>query len=236
MYLKVSFILLCTALNVFSHDLRYQKRQTQRSPNREIDSETSETAFSAPAAVQGSGKYFQDIYVAQHKPDELEFGHVYETPNDWEQRFEKIDIKNNTRKGKVRWGDKHGGYGEHYWDFNHAGHDSHDGEESINNEQYAAYEEESAPVPAYADKARGKREQISDDVEFISPKARSLVLSGITGKHGGNYKSEQDSERGKREQKKRAKPINSESLFYKPETGRIIDQKTGIIYELKPVE
>jgi hypothetical protein len=23
---------------------------------------------------------------------------------------------------QVRWGDKHGGYGEHYWDYNHAGH------------------------------------------------------------------------------------------------------------------
>ena len=25
-------------------------------------------------------------------------------------------------KFQVRWGDKHGGYGEHYWDYNHAGH------------------------------------------------------------------------------------------------------------------
>lgn len=38
----------------------------------------------------------------------------------------------------MRWGDKHGGYGEHYWDFNHAGHDHDDGhhDESQKQEQY----------------------------------------------------------------------------------------------------
>lgn len=42
----------------------------------------------------------------------------------------------------MRWGDKHGGYGEHYWDYNHAGHDGHDGEESQHDEHYAKYDEE----------------------------------------------------------------------------------------------
>jgi hypothetical protein len=28
----------------------------------------------------------------------------------------------DNREFQVRWGDKHGGYGEHYWDYNHAGH------------------------------------------------------------------------------------------------------------------
>lgn len=42
----------------------------------------------------------------------------------------------------MRWGDKHGGYGEHYWDFNHAGHGDNDGhhhDESQNQEQFAHY-------------------------------------------------------------------------------------------------
>lgn len=42
---------------------------------------------------------------------------------------------------QVRWGDKHGGYGEHYWDYNHAG-DDHDGEggESQAVEEFESYE------------------------------------------------------------------------------------------------
>jgi hypothetical protein len=31
-------------------------------------------------------------------------------------------MNHNDDEFQVRWGDKHGGYGEHYWDYNHAGH------------------------------------------------------------------------------------------------------------------
>jgi hypothetical protein len=43
----------------------------------------------------------RDMYMAQHSPDEIEFGHVCETPKDWEQRFEKINFRENTHQGKV---------------------------------------------------------------------------------------------------------------------------------------
>lgn len=43
----------------------------------------------------------RDIYVAMEKPEELSFGHVKETPHDWEQRFEKLNLKNLNRQGKV---------------------------------------------------------------------------------------------------------------------------------------
>lgn len=35
------------------------------------------------------------------KPLELEFGHVFENPSKWEQRFEKNDIENKRFQGKV---------------------------------------------------------------------------------------------------------------------------------------
>lgn len=56
-------------------------------------------------------------------------------------------------------------------------------------------------------------------------------MSGVTGKHGGNYKSEKDYERGKREHKN----LNGEDLVFDKTLGLIVDQKTGIKYELKPV-
>lgn len=44
----------------------------------------------------------RDIYVAMEKPNELEFGHVAENSNNWEQRYEKINLDDLQRQGKVR--------------------------------------------------------------------------------------------------------------------------------------
>ncbi|CAD6225404.1 GSCOCG00005662001-RA-CDS [Cotesia congregata] len=60
-----------------------------------------------------------NIFMEHSKPLELEFGHVFENPSKWEQRFEKNDIENKRFQGKVRWGNNDGNYGEHYWDLNH---------------------------------------------------------------------------------------------------------------------
>ncbi|XP_045446597.1 protein PXR1-like [Melitaea cinxia] len=68
----------------------------------------------------------------QLSPYNIEFGHVCEDPNNWEQRYEKKDFKNHRDMGKVRWGDKKGGYGEHYWDLNHAGHTDDNGDDDYN--------------------------------------------------------------------------------------------------------
>ncbi|XP_059470491.1 adult-specific cuticular protein ACP-22, partial [Neocloeon triangulifer] len=73
----------------------------------------------------GEGKFYHDIFLHWKAPDQVEFGHIAESPSDWEQRFEKKD--GHRHQGKVRWGDKKGGHGEHLWDYNHDGHDGHDG-------------------------------------------------------------------------------------------------------------
>lgn len=135
----------------------------------------------------------------------------------------------------MRWGDKHGGYGEHYWDYNHAGHGGDgDGEESQHNEEYANYNDESkdTPIITTIDGAlRGKREpSVPQDVEFINDKAKSLMLSGRAQKHGGNYRKLNDF-RGKREQKKSF----GESLIFDPIQGVVVDQNTGTKYKLNPL-
>ncbi|RZC36828.1 uncharacterized protein BDFB_011843, partial [Asbolus verrucosus] len=221
--------LLCAAYYVCGLDVK-DKRQVGSIALQKDDHQVAESGgFGAPAAVHAGSKYFQDIYMAQHSPDEIEFGHVCETPQEWEQRFEKINFHDRKHQGKVRWGDKHGGYGEHYWDYNHAGHGHDGGEETQQKEEYVAYDE-SKQAPNYLAANRGKRQpNVDGDVEFINDNARSLVLSGLTGKHGGNYKSEKDFERGKREYKK----LDGNDLIYDSKIGLIVDQKTGIHYELK---
>lgn len=84
------------------------------------------------------------MYSLQSGPKQLEFGHVFEDPNVWEQRYEKKDFDTQRYQGKVslafepkkkkkksyykfttiqqvKWGDKDGSYGEQYWDLNHGG-------------------------------------------------------------------------------------------------------------------
>ncbi|KAJ6642296.1 hypothetical protein Bhyg_07243, partial [Pseudolycoriella hygida] len=86
--------------------------------------------------------YFQDIFTSKLSPYELEFGHVMENDDGWEERYEKKDMKDNRHQGKgnqdhyieqhelsvpkngtfqkrVRWNDKRGGFGELYYDLNH---------------------------------------------------------------------------------------------------------------------
>lgn len=135
----------------------------------------------------------------------------------------------------MRWGDKHGGYGEHYWDYNHAGHGGDGGgEESQQNDEYAHYNEETKdnPIISTIDGAlRGKREpSVPQDVEFINDKAKSLILSGRSRKHGGNYRKLNDF-RGKREQQKSF----GEDLIFDPKQGIVIDQNTGTKYKLNPL-
>lgn len=104
----------------------------------------------------------------------------------------------------MRWGDKDGGYGEHYYDYNHDGQQQGgEGKQTQHQPRYVTYGQqagqESVLTPDYAAQ-RGKREQgLLKDVEFISDKARSLILDGNTQKHGGNYRRADDY-RGKREQ------------------------------------
>ncbi|EFN81159.1 hypothetical protein EAI_00680 [Harpegnathos saltator] len=71
------------------------------------------------ANILSTGQYFQDIFSEHLAPFQIEFGHVCENPNEWEQRFERRDFDNNRHSGKIKWGNRRGEYGEQYWDLNH---------------------------------------------------------------------------------------------------------------------
>ncbi|RVE47066.1 hypothetical protein evm_008250 [Chilo suppressalis] len=103
-----------------------------------------------PSTVEAQAKFFQDFFSVQLSPYKIEFGHVCEDPNTWEQRYEKKDYKNHRDMGKVRWGDKKGGYGEHYWDLNHAGHaGNHGGDDySGNNHDDGSYHDHNDHSPS----------------------------------------------------------------------------------------
>ncbi|KAJ8959241.1 hypothetical protein NQ318_022504 [Aromia moschata] len=103
----------------------------------------------------------------------------------------------------IRWGDKDGGYGEHYYDFNH---DTHSPQQVQQQPEPQYYPQESRQVPQLlrvsSPLKRLKREGLLNDVEFINDKAKALILNGKAQKHGGNYQSAYDYDRGKREENK----------------------------------
>ncbi|XP_076259388.1 uncharacterized protein LOC143195781 [Rhynchophorus ferrugineus] len=154
------------------------------------------------------------MYVAKNSPKELEFGHVCENPNEWEQRFEKLNLETLNRQGKVRWGDKDGGYGEHYWDYNHSGHDDE-------------REEKEGQKSKNSSPSRDKRNP-DDEVEFISSEAESSIRNARTPKHGGNYRKPHEI-RSKRQPIKK----NSENFRFDAMSDTVTDSKTGIQYQLK---
>lgn len=92
----------------------------------------------------------------------------------------------------------------------------------------------STKTAQYLPAPRGKREEASDlndDVEFINDRARSLIVGGLTGKHGGNYRKAPEHERGKRDHQQQF-----QDLVLNTETGLFVDEKTGVAYQLQPVE
>ncbi|KAI4456923.1 hypothetical protein MML48_8g00016395 [Holotrichia oblita] len=128
-------------------------------------------------------KYYQDIYIAQLFPKELEFGHVKETPFSWEQRFEKINLDDNRHQGKAKWNDPKSGYGEFYYDFNH----SNDEENSKDDEE----KEDGKKQSLHDILSDGRNLLEKGEVEFIDGKSFDTLANGQNGQsyHGGNYKA-----------------------------------------------
>ncbi|KAG7155135.1 RNA-binding protein FUS-like [Homarus americanus] len=60
--------------------------------------------------------YFQYVNVPAHK--EYEFGWNRGNPHHYISRFEQA--KDHRFRTRVKWSDTYGGYGEHYWEYNHA--------------------------------------------------------------------------------------------------------------------
>ncbi|CAH0727943.1 unnamed protein product, partial [Brenthis ino] len=127
-----------------------------------VTSVTVRTPPKGPSTIEAQAKFFQDFFSVQLSPYKIEFGHVCEDPSTWEQRYEKKDFKNHRDMGKVRWGDKNGGYGEHYWDLNHAGHaGNHD---SYDDSDDGSYHED--PNETYNGSDENDQSQNYETVEY----------------------------------------------------------------------
>lgn len=79
------------------------------------DLKEAESGHGGGGHGHGHSEYFQYARVPGH--DEYEFGYRKGNPHHFRERHEQKD--GHRFRTKLRWGDKHGGYGEHFWEYNH---------------------------------------------------------------------------------------------------------------------
>ncbi|CAG5058650.1 unnamed protein product [Parnassius apollo] len=93
-----------------------------------------------PATVGEQAKFFQYRHLPSH--EDYDQGHRLGSARHFTERHERSRPSTGLFSAKVRWGDKKGGYGEHYWDLNHAGHTGNHGDDGYDNSGDGAYHEE----------------------------------------------------------------------------------------------
>ncbi|XP_028171541.1 legumin B isoform X1 [Ostrinia furnacalis] len=165
-----------------------------------------------PSTIEAQAKFFQDFFSVQLSPYKIEFGHVCEDPNTWEQRYEKKDYKNHRDMGKVRWGDKKGGYGEHYWDLNHAGHGNDHGDDGNDHSDDGSYHHDDHSDHGYD----GSHENSPSYGDEYDPEKSSYEESGRAKRAHPKIKVERHSHRDNNENPKPKSRKNNEQLQEEP--------------------
>ncbi|XP_031633251.1 uncharacterized protein LOC116347019 [Contarinia nasturtii] len=87
--------------------------------NNKTEPKQSETFTTDTPTKSEKVKYFQDTLTEQLTPHEIDTGHLSENPDGWEERYERKNLKSQRFQGKMKWGDRKGNFGEHYYDLNH---------------------------------------------------------------------------------------------------------------------
>ncbi|CAL8142513.1 unnamed protein product [Orchesella dallaii] len=166
----------------------------------------------------GDGKYFQ--YAHNPGYDEYEYG--YRRGNDYhfQERYEKYGPYWNF-KTKVKWGDKYAGYGEHYWDYNHAGSGHDDGGHG--------HGHHSEPVPTYENQPNSSNNK--HKVAMIHKRQSDNKKNG-NGEAVGPKRIA--APRPELADSKPAEAREMPMLVLDSKTGQIIDTVTGNSYWLKP--
>ncbi|XP_072941016.1 uncharacterized protein [Epargyreus clarus] len=109
---------------------------------------------SNPSTIEAQAKFFQ----YRHFPsaEDYDQGHRLGSDRHFTERHEHARPATGLFSAKVRWGDKKGGYGEHYWDLNHAGYAGDHGNDGYDDDgRYHernsgdAYDQPSEQAPNY---------------------------------------------------------------------------------------
>ncbi|VVC34505.1 Hypothetical protein CINCED_3A004952 [Cinara cedri] len=198
-------------------------------------------------------KHFMDVYSLKSGPQQLEFGHVFEDPNVWEQRYEKKDFDSQRHQGQVKWGDKDGSYGEQYWDLNHGGA----GESAYDNGENGPYES-SPPESGPYEPSNWENGQESRHTAVVykplvvtftttnksNKKSPTAIVRNARHKNMPNNKLQQMSEptattttakpmtTGRSANDKKTAPV----LVFDMKTGVVMDEATGNKFVLKPID
>ncbi|XP_038210860.1 uncharacterized protein LOC119831527 isoform X2 [Zerene cesonia] len=159
-----------------------------------------------PSTIESQAKFFQ--YRQMPTSEDFDQGHRLGSEDHFTERHERSRPSSGLFNAKVRWGDKKGGYGEHYWDLNHAGHtDDHDNGDYDSDGQYNhdTYDEPSELSPSY----ESSEKQTYDESERIKradfEKARKEIETPRGQYDQAHYANENGGEFSKKQKKPREK-------------------------------
>ncbi|XP_069354687.1 uncharacterized protein [Maniola hyperantus] len=135
-----------------------------------VSSVTVRSPEKIPSTIETQAKFFQ----YRHLPTSEDFDQGHRLGNDrhFIERHERSRPAAGLFSAKVRWGDKKGGYGEHYWDLNHAGHAGKQEEEDEYYDDDDDYSEELQDYPDTEEKANNEREEYYPDASEYERSAR----------------------------------------------------------------
>ncbi|XP_053602850.1 uncharacterized protein LOC128670862 isoform X2 [Plodia interpunctella] len=129
-----------------------------------VKSVTVKNPPSNPSTVQAQAKFFQ----YRHLPTSEDFdqGHRLGSDRHFTERHERSRPSAGLFSAKVRWGDKKGGYGEHYWDLNHAGNSGNHGDDGYNSDSDdGSYHPRESPNDHYDDGPSDHSSYSNDDYD-----------------------------------------------------------------------
>ncbi|XP_022816460.1 RNA polymerase II degradation factor 1 isoform X2 [Spodoptera litura] len=174
---------------------------------------TVRTPPSNPSTIEAQAKFFQ--YRHLPKADEFDQGHRLGSERHFTERHERAKPSEGLFSAKVRWGDKKGGYGEHYWDLNHAGNADNigdDGDDGSYRDSHNddPYDEPSNNAPTYGeeeyDPERSSYEE-TGRAKRAHPKVDRARKSER--KHPKSYQSESTEEPAPKKQNNRERNNNN---------------------------
>ncbi|XP_073992304.1 uncharacterized protein [Rhodnius prolixus] len=116
----------------------------------------------------GSADHHYFMYQHVPKKDHYDFGYKRGNDHHYQERHEKAHPHHGQFHTKVKWGDKHGGHGEHYWDYNHHGH--HHGNDEEGRDDVGDNTEVNEDV-----------ERVDDELKMNEDIGKNLVFNVETG-------------------------------------------------------
>ncbi|CAH0627304.1 unnamed protein product [Chrysodeixis includens] len=177
----------------------------------------TKTPSNTPSTIEAQAKFFQ--YRNLPTADSFNQGHRLGSERHFTERHERAKPSEGLFSAKVRWGDKKGGYGEHYWDLNHAGNADNHGDDHYEGDNGSyhelsendPYDEPSDNVPTYNNDEYDPEKSSYEEGSRAKRAHPKIKVERKHQKAERDYDEEPRSQKKKRKNKEQIKEVERET-------------------------